>query len=171
MPAGGELAGSGAEQSLDGASFAHGLVAFGGLREGELEVEDLAWSIVRFQIRSISSGQGAADRGGAVQVDVGEEQFLARQFDVVRDADVADVAAGAGGTDGLHHRLLSADCLPASGRRSGAQSWQSSVAFSVGNTAGRSASSAGSLGRIKGAKRCRQALPWLFGIKVRRVVR
>jgi hypothetical protein len=36
---------------------------------------------------------------------MGEEQFFAGQFDAVGDADVADVSAGPGGADGLHHRL------------------------------------------------------------------
>ena len=64
------------------------------------------------QTRSISSGRIAAHRGGAaVEVDVGEEQFLAIEFDPVRDADVAHVAARAGGADRLHHRLLRADAL------------------------------------------------------------
>ena len=57
-------------------------------------------------------GQEPAHRGGAaVQVHVGEEQLLAGQLDAVGDADVADVPAGAGGADGLHHRLLGADGL------------------------------------------------------------
>jgi len=44
-------------------------------------------------------------------VHFGVEQCLARQRDAVGDADVANVPAGAGGADGLHHRLLGADCL------------------------------------------------------------
>src|SRR5207244_4434832 len=55
-------------------------------------------------------GEEAADGGGAaVQVDGGEEQLVAGEVHVVTDADEADVAAGPGGADGLHHRLLSAD--------------------------------------------------------------
>jgi hypothetical protein len=46
-----------------------------------------------------------------MEVDVGEEQFDAVQGDVVGDADIADVSAGSGGVDGLHHRFLRADCL------------------------------------------------------------
>src|SRR2546427_3336754 len=49
--------------------------------------------------------------GATVQVDVAVEQLLAIEFDAVRDADVAHVAAGAGGTDRLHHRLLRADAV------------------------------------------------------------
>src|SRR5215218_11121973 len=60
--------------------------------------------------RSVRAGSGARC-GAAVQVHVGEERLLAGQFDAVRDADVADVPAGAGGTDGLHHRLPGADGL------------------------------------------------------------
>jgi hypothetical protein len=36
------LGGSGAQQGLDRAALVHGLVAFGGLVEGQLKVEDLA---------------------------------------------------------------------------------------------------------------------------------
>jgi hypothetical protein len=42
---------------------------------------------------------------------VGEEQLLTGQLDPVSDADVADIPAGTGGADGLHHRLLRADRL------------------------------------------------------------
>jgi hypothetical protein len=41
----------------------------------------------------------------------GKEQLFAVELDAVRDADVAEMATGSGGTDGLHHRLLRADCL------------------------------------------------------------
>jgi len=46
-----------------------------------------------------------------VQVHVGEEQLLPGQLDVMGDADVADMPAWASGADGLHHRLVRADCL------------------------------------------------------------
>jgi hypothetical protein len=45
------------------------------------------------------------------QVHVGEEQLFPGQLYVVGDADVADVATGPGGADGLHYRLLGADRL------------------------------------------------------------
>jgi hypothetical protein len=42
----------------------------------------------------------------------GEEQLLAGDGDaLMEDAHIADVAAGAGGTDGLHQRLVCADRL------------------------------------------------------------
>jgi hypothetical protein len=46
-----------------------------------------------------------------MQVDVGEEQLVTGQRDIVRDADIADVATRAGSPDGLHHRLLGPDRL------------------------------------------------------------
>ena len=42
---------------------------------------------------------------------MGEEQLLAVQLDLVRDADVAHVPAPPGRADRLHHRLLRADAL------------------------------------------------------------
>src|SRR5258708_29934960 len=49
--------------------------------------------------------------GTAVKVNVSEEQLLSLEFYVVRNADIAYVAAGPRGADRLHHRLLSADAL------------------------------------------------------------
>src|SRR3954452_14421478 len=100
------------EQGLDGATLVHGAVALGGLVEGEGEVEDLA----RFDLAAGDEvdqvGQEAPYRGGAaVEVDVGEEQRQAGQGDVVGDPHVADVPAGAGRVDRLHHRFLGADGL------------------------------------------------------------
>jgi hypothetical protein len=46
-----------------------------------------------------------------VQVDLGVEQLIASELDAVGDADVANVAAGTGGPDGLHYRFLGADRL------------------------------------------------------------
>src|SRR5260370_8345487 len=46
-----------------------------------------------------------------MKVDVREEQLLTLEFDPVRNADIADVAAGPRGAARLHHRLLSADPL------------------------------------------------------------
>jgi hypothetical protein len=46
-----------------------------------------------------------------VKVDVVIEQLLAAKLDAVRDADVADGATRAGGTDRLHHRLPRADAF------------------------------------------------------------
>ncbi len=46
-----------------------------------------------------------------MQVDRSEEQLLTGQLHAVGDPDEADVPAGAGGADGLHHRLVGADRL------------------------------------------------------------
>src|SRR5260370_7856561 len=46
-----------------------------------------------------------------MKVDVREEQLLALEFYVVRNADIAYVAPGPRGANRLHHRLLSADAL------------------------------------------------------------
>jgi hypothetical protein len=46
-----------------------------------------------------------------VQVHVGEEQLHARESDLVSHPDIADMATGTRGMDGLHHRLLGADGL------------------------------------------------------------
>ena len=46
-----------------------------------------------------------------MQVHVREEQFRAIEPHAMRHADVADVAAGPGRVDRLHHRLLRADAL------------------------------------------------------------
>src|SRR5215207_2729764 len=98
------------QENLDGAALVHCLVAFGRLVERQSEVEDLARVDLPVPDQLDQLGQEAAHGGGAaVQVHVGEEQLHAGQGDVVRDADVAEVPAGAGGADGLHHRLLGAD--------------------------------------------------------------
>ncbi len=44
-----------------------------------------------------------------MQVHTAEEQFIARQLHIVGDADIADVAAGSGGADCLHHQFLGAE--------------------------------------------------------------
>src|SRR5438105_1856914 len=98
------------EQRLDGAAFVHGAVALGDLVEREGEVEHLAGVDLTAPDEVDQLGKEAADGcGTAVQVDVGEEQLVAGEVHVVTDADVADVPAGPGGADGLHHRLLGAD--------------------------------------------------------------
>ena len=69
-------------------------------------------SILRSQMSWIEVGQVLPDGGGAaVDVDAGHEELVAGDRDVVGDADEADVAAGAGRADGLHHGLLGADRL------------------------------------------------------------
>src|SRR5207249_7163272 len=104
--------GSRPEQRLDGAALVHGTVALRDLVEGQGQVEDLAGIDLAVPDEVDQLGQEAADRRGtAVQVDVGEEQLLAGELDVMSDADVADVAARPGGADGLHHRFRGADRL------------------------------------------------------------
>src|SRR3954452_15175284 len=103
---------SGSQQGLDGAALVHGPVSLGGLVEGHGEVEDLAGVDLPIPDEIDERGQEAAHWGGcAVQVHAGEEKIRAGQGDVVRPPDEADVAAGAGGVDGLQHRLLRADRL------------------------------------------------------------
>src|SRR5689334_7573950 len=95
-------AGLRAEKGLDSAAFVHGLVALGGLIKREGEVEDLAGFDGPAHDQLDQLGQVLPDGGwAAVQVDVGEEQLLAGQRDVVGDADIAHMAAWAGGVDGL----------------------------------------------------------------------
>jgi hypothetical protein len=84
----------------------------GGLVEGQLKVEDPAWVDLTVPDQAGQLRQEPAyRRRTAEQVHLGVEQFRAGQLDTVSDADVADVPAGAGGADGLHHRLLGADGL------------------------------------------------------------
>src|SRR5207244_6663693 len=100
------------EQCLDGSAFVHGAVALGDVVEGQGEVENLAGVDLAVPDEVDQLGQEAAHRRGtSVQVDVGEEQLLAGELDVMSDADVADVTAWPGGADGLHHRFLRADRL------------------------------------------------------------
>ena len=80
--------------------------------ERQLQVEHLARLDLARPDPVHQVGQEPTDRGGAaVQVDVGEEQLHARERDLVGHPDVADMATGPGGVDGLHHRLLGADGL------------------------------------------------------------
>ena len=46
-----------------------------------------------------------------MRVHAGQEQLFPGQLHVVRDTDIADVAAEASGPDGLHRRLLRTDGL------------------------------------------------------------
>src|SRR3954452_1024469 len=101
-----------AQEDLDDAPLVHRGVAGGGLGQGQLEVEDLAGVDLAGPDAVDEVGQEPSYGGGAaVEVDLGEEQLVAGELDVVGDADVPDVAARAAGSDGLHHRLLGADGL------------------------------------------------------------
>ncbi len=100
------------EQDLGGGALVHGLVALGCPVEREGEVEDLAGVDLAVPDELDEVGQVLPYGGGsAVDVDAGHEELVAGDRDVVGDADEADVAAGAGGVDGLHHGLLGADGL------------------------------------------------------------
>jgi hypothetical protein len=89
------------EQHLDSTALVHRPLALGGLLERQLEVEDLARTDGPVPDQVDEFGEVLADGGGsAVQVHVGEEQLLAGQCDVVRDADVPEVAAGTSGSGG-----------------------------------------------------------------------
>ena len=77
---------------------------------GRVEVEDLAGVDLPVQIRSIRSGRKRRTGAGPPCRWTWEKNSSSPgSVDVVGDADVADVAAGAGGADGLHHRFLGAD--------------------------------------------------------------
>src|SRR5215218_10396146 len=92
------------QQHFGGLAGVHGAVSVGGVVEGKFEVEHLAGvdGSVPDAVHQIR--QEPAYRGGpAVQVDMGREQLLAVEGDVVGDTDVADMAAGPRGLDGLQH--------------------------------------------------------------------
>src|SRR5439155_17205081 len=100
---------SGPQQRLDRPSLIHGSIPLRDLVERQGEVEDLAGVYLAVPDEVDQLGQEAAHRRGtAVQVDVGEEQLVAWDLDVMEDPDVSDVPARPGGADGLHHRLLGA---------------------------------------------------------------
>jgi hypothetical protein len=104
--------GSWAKEDLDRSPLIHRPVTLGGLLERQFEVEDFAGVDLAVPNQVHELGQETAHRGrAAVQVHVAEEQLLPRQPDAVGNADVADMAPGAGGANGLHHRLLGADRL------------------------------------------------------------
>src|SRR4051795_3714229 len=89
------------QQRLDGAALVHGLVAFGDLFQGQGEVEDLARVDTAVDDALDEVGKVGPHGGGTTtQPDVGEEELLAVDPHVVRHADEADVAAGAGGAEG-----------------------------------------------------------------------
>src|SRR5690242_11316039 len=101
------LSGSRREQRLDGATLVHRAAALGDLGEREREIEDLARLDRTIEHKVDEMRQIAARRcGPAVQMRVREEQLRAVELDAVRDADVADVAAGTRGVDRLPHGLL-----------------------------------------------------------------
>src|SRR3954447_9810896 len=103
---------SGLQEHLDRPALVHRPVALGGLLERQGEVEDLARIDLAVADELDELGQEAAYRcRSAVDVHAGHEQFVSRNGDVVGHADETDVAAGPGGADGLHHRLLRADGL------------------------------------------------------------
>src|SRR5436190_7158561 len=101
---------SGRQQRLDRPPLVHRAVALGNLLQWQREVEhlarvDLAALHEVDQLRQIAANR----RRSAVQVRVGVKQLRAVELHTVRDADVADVAAGARGADRLPHRLLRSD--------------------------------------------------------------
>jgi Zn-dependent alcohol dehydrogenase len=63
----------------------------------------------RFGATDIVEERGSAGVARIRELTAGVEQPLAVERHVVRDADVADVSAGAGRADRLRHRLLRAD--------------------------------------------------------------
>jgi hypothetical protein len=73
------------QQRLDGAAFVHRSEALG----GNVRSKTLPGSICPFQMRSTSWGRKQRRRGTAVQVDLGEEQLVVRELNVVEDPDEA----------------------------------------------------------------------------------
>src|SRR5438270_6299320 len=100
---------SGPEERLDGTSLVHGTVAFRHLVQGQGQVEYLAWIDFPVVDQVDQLGKEAAHWSRAAhEMDFGEEQLVAGQLHAVEDPNKADVPAGAGGADRLHHRLLRA---------------------------------------------------------------
>ena len=88
---------SGTQEDLDRLALVHRAIAVGGLLERQLEVEDLARVDLAVPDKVDQLGQEATHRrGSAVQVGEAPEQVHAIDGDAVRDADEADVSAGAG---------------------------------------------------------------------------
>ena len=88
------------QQRLDRPALVHRAVALGHLVEGQSQVKYLAGVNLSLQHQADQIGQVAAYLGGAaVEMNVSKEQLLAIELHPVRDADVADVSARAGGTD------------------------------------------------------------------------
>src|SRR5579884_2980621 len=101
-----------AQQRFDGAALVHSAVALRHLREGQLQVKDLARVDFLVPYEVDQRGQVAAHGSGtAVEVNVGEEQFHAVELDPMRNTDVGDVPTGPCGADRLHHRFLCPDAL------------------------------------------------------------
>jgi hypothetical protein len=92
------------KQSLDRPTFIHGTVSLSHLLKWKREIKDFSGIYFACPHQIDQLGQVPAHWSGpAVEVNVLEEQFLAVQFDAVRDADVTDVTPGASRMDGLHH--------------------------------------------------------------------
>jgi hypothetical protein len=73
--------------------------------ERQRQLEDLAGIDLSVPDEIDQLGQEAAHRRGtAVQVNLGEEQLVVRELDVVADPDEADVPARPRGADGLTSR-------------------------------------------------------------------
>src|SRR5258705_6209454 len=98
------------QQRLDRAAFVHRAVPLRHLIEGQRQVEDLARIDLPLPHEVDQLGKEAAHwRGTAMQMDVRVEELFDFELDSVRDSDEAHVPAFAGGTNRLHHRLLSSN--------------------------------------------------------------
>src|SRR3954447_22491265 len=103
---------SGAQERLDRAPFVHRLITLCGVAEREIEVEDFSWVDLPVPDQVDQLRQEAAHWGRpAVEMREAPEHVHAGDRNVVGDADEADVPAGAGGVECLHHRLLRSDRL------------------------------------------------------------
>src|SRR3954468_24191264 len=100
------------QQHLGRAPVVHRSVALGGLAQRESEVDDLAGVDLAVPDQVDQLGEEPAHGCGAT-VEVGEapEHVHSGYRDVVGDADEADVPAGTGCVERLHHRLLRPDRL------------------------------------------------------------
>jgi hypothetical protein len=82
------------------------------LIEWQLDVEHRPGAISPRRIRSMRCGRYPRTGAGPPRRWTWEKNSSSPvELDAVRDVDVAETATGSGGTDGLHHRLLGADCL------------------------------------------------------------
>src|SRR5215210_755968 len=100
------------EQHLDRPPAIHRVVPSRRFVERQLEIEHLARVDQAVPDQVDKLGEEASNRCRAtVEMDMAEEELVASELDVVRHADVAHMAARAGGANCLHHRLLRANGL------------------------------------------------------------
>src|SRR6185369_10660798 len=100
------------QKRLDGASLVHGPIAFSHLIEGQSQIENLAGIDLAVQHQIDQFRQVATNWSrSTVKMNMRVEQLLAIERDIMRNAYIAHVTAGARGFDRLHHGFLSADAF------------------------------------------------------------